>query len=114
MSKWIGVDFDGTVAVTRYPVIVELIPHARYIRKWRKAGHKVSLWTCREGDALQMALDFCLNEGIIFDSVNENLPERVQEYHTNPRKLGCDYFIDDKVPIPIAEQWVALNKILGG
>lgn len=113
-TKWVGVDFDGTVAETCYPVIVELIPHAMYLRKWRKLGHKLTLWTCREGDDLAAALEFCTFHGILFDTVNANLPERIEKYGTDPRKLGCDYFIDDKFPVPIAEQWVLLNKILGG
>jgi hypothetical protein len=114
-TKWIAVDFDGTIAVTRYPVIVEVIPHAPiYLCEWRKLGHAVTLWTCREGDDLTAALEFCTFHGIQFDTVNANLPGRISEYKNDPRKIGADYFIDDKFPVPIADQWVLLNKILGG
>lgn len=115
MGKQIAVDFDGTIAVTRYPVIVDIIPEAQiYLRKWKRKGIFLTLWTCREGDDLTAALEFCTFHGIQFDTVNANLPGRISEYGTDPRKIGADYFIDDKFPVPIAEQWVLLNKILGG
>lgn len=108
--KIIAVDFDGTIAKTRYPHIESLIPEAMYIRKWRRKGHKVILWTCRENKELQEAVDFCLQNGIQFDAVNENLPEMIG----NPRKLGADIFLDDKLPMPVQLQWRTVNQILGG
>ena len=32
----------------------------------------------------------------MFDAVNENLPERIALYNNDCRKIGADYYIDDK------------------
>ena len=35
-----------------------------------------------------------------FDAVNDNLPEIVELYGTNSRKITCDFYIDDKAVLP--------------
>jgi hydroxymethylpyrimidine pyrophosphatase-like HAD family hydrolase len=109
--KIIAVDFDGTIAKTRYPHIVELIPEAHYIAKWRRMGHKVVLWTCRMGEPLELAVKFCQEQGIQFDGINENVGNK---YTDDPRKISADIYIDDKCPMPVEEQWNAVNSMLGG
>lgn len=108
--KIICVDFDGTIAKTRYPHIIAQIPESNLIIKWRKLGHKVILWTCREGDVLEQALMFCHEQGISFDGVNENVQRK---YKDDPRKISADFYIDDKCPMPIEEQWHAVDGMLG-
>jgi hydroxymethylpyrimidine pyrophosphatase-like HAD family hydrolase len=108
--KIIAVDFDGTIAKTRYPYIVELIPESSYIVKWRRAGHKVVLWTCRMGEPLEMALAFCKQNGLVFDGINENVQTK---YDDDPRKISAEYYIDDKCPMDVAEQWYAVDSLLG-
>ena len=45
---------------------------------------------------MQDAVDFCRDNGLIFDAVNDNLPEIVEQYGSNSRKITCDIYIDDK------------------
>lgn len=114
-SKIIAIDFDGTIAKTRFPVIVELLPEAKiFIRKWRHMGHKVILWTCREGKYLEEAVQYCKANGIEFDYVNENVPEVIESFGGNPRKLAYDFCIDDKHFLPVLEQFRLVNSKLGG
>ena len=35
-----------------------------------------------------------------FTFVNDNLPEIVEMYGTNSRKITCDFYIDDKAVLP--------------
>lgn len=67
-----AVDFDGTLAVTRFPEIVE--PKRKIVAavKMLKAnGHKVILWTSRAGRDLEAAVEWCHGQGLEFDAVNE-------------------------------------------
>ncbi len=92
----IAVDFDGTIVEHRYPEIGEIIPHAFEVLKDLQAeGHKLILWTVRDGIDLQAAVDFCLDNGVMFFAVNESYPnEEFNKYIS--RKIDCDLFIDDR------------------
>ena len=58
----IAVDFDGTVVEHEYPKIGEERPHAtEVLRKLMEDGHKLILWTVREGPLLDEAIDWCLS-----------------------------------------------------
>lgn len=35
-----------------------------------------------------------------FDAVNDNLPEIIEFYGYNSRKISCDYYIDDRMLLP--------------
>ena len=41
-------------------------------------------------------MDWCRARGLEFDAVNDNLPEIIEEYGINSRKITCDYYIDDR------------------
>ncbi len=92
-----AVDFDGTLCESIFPGIgspnMELINH---LIKRRKQGNKVILWTCRCGERLQEAVEWCRQYGLEFDAVNENLPEMIEWFGTDSRKIHADIFIDDK------------------
>lgn len=95
--KVIAVDFDGTLAVTKYPAILK--PKKRMIRKikkHRKNGDKIILWTCRSRQDLIDAIDWCWDNGIYFDAVNENLSDEIIKFKNDPRKIGADIYYDDK------------------
>ena len=95
--KVYAVDFDGTLCEDKYPdigapnnaLIISLI-------LLRRQGHKLILWTCRGGEYLKKAVEWCKRQGLEFDVVNENLPERIQLYGNDCRKIGYDILIDDK------------------
>ena len=92
----IAVDFDGTVVEHRYPEIGVVIPGAfEVLHELQEKGHKLILWTVRDGIDLQAAIDFCLDHGIMFYAANESHPnEEFNKYIS--RKIDCDIFIDDR------------------
>ena len=96
-----AVDFDNTLAYTVYPDI--LGPRLDVITKVRKArerGIKIILWTCREDKSLDDAINFCKEYGLEFDAINNNIPERIEYYKNDCRKIGADVYIDDRAILP--------------
>ena len=97
----IAVDFDGTLCVDCYPAIgtanYKLI---RTLRKRQETGDKLILWTCRAGDKLEEAIEWCREQGIIFDAINDNLPEMINLWGNNSRKITADIYLDDKAETP--------------
>ena len=72
----IAVDFDGTIVEHRYPEIGKEIPFATAtLRQLIADGHELILWTVREGDLLQDAVDFCRKRGVTFFAVNRDFEE---------------------------------------
>lgn len=94
----IAVDFDGTIVEHRYPDIGKERPFAiASLRKLQSEGHRLILWTAREGELLQEAIDFCARRGLEFFAVNSNYPdEEVDAAAIRARKLHADLFIDDR------------------
>jgi len=93
----VAVDFDGTLCKNKYPDIGEPRQEVlAMVKGLRWGGAKLILWTCREGELLEKAVEWCKEQGLEFDAVNENLPERIKLFGTNPRKIGADLYIDDK------------------
>ena len=98
MSYIIAVDFDGTLCENQYPEIGEannaLIEYLKM--RQQKMGHKLILWTCRVGDQLEQAVDWCQDRGLIFDAVNQNLPEIVESFGGDCRKVFAHEYINDR------------------
>ena len=95
--KIIAVDFDGTLCYSNWPALGEPNrPLIDYLIKEQAAGNKLILWTCRAGQALIDATEWCYEQGLSFDAINDNLPEIVELYGNNSRKITCDYYIDDR------------------
>ena len=97
----IAVDFDGTLCYSNWPDLGE--PNKaliEYLKLWKNQGNKLILWTCRAGEDLDRAVTWCKEQDIEFDAVNDNLPEIVELYGNNSRKITCDYYIDDKAMLP--------------
>ena len=95
--KVIAVDFDGCLCEDKWPDIGE--PHQHVINalaKRKSEGAKIILWTCREGQHLQAAVMWCLNHGLKFDAINDNLEENKAAYGNNCRKVWADEYWDDK------------------
>ena len=93
----IACDFDGTIVTHEYPRIGKPIPFAiQTLKKLQEEDHhQIILWSVREGELLQEALDYCKSKGLEFYAVNSNYPEEKEEHHT-PRKLAVDLWIDDR------------------
>lgn len=98
-SKIIAVDFDGT-----------LIPEGcfpgtgppneqvlNYCKSEQERGAKIILWTNREDEPLQTAVQWCEVHGLYLDAVNDNVPESIVFLGCNSRKIYADEFIDDRM-----------------
>lgn len=97
----IGVDFDGMLCHGNWPGVGE--PNRKLIDKLLKLqreGNKIILLTCREGDALYKAIEWCKEFNLVFDAINDNLLEIKELYGNNSRKISCDIYIDDRNYIP--------------
>jgi hypothetical protein len=94
----IAVDFDGTLCENKWPEIGE--PYTEvidYIKKRKSNGDKIILWTNRVEDKLEAAVRWCAEQGLIFDAVNDNLPEIVESFGgSNCRKIFANEYIDDR------------------
>tara|TARA_R110002073_G_scaffold279026_1_gene443236 strand:- start:533035 stop:533442 length:408 start_codon:yes stop_codon:yes gene_type:complete len=92
----IAVDFDGTIVEDAYPEIGSTKLFAfETLKELKKDGHRLILWTYRNGARLQEAVDFCQKNGIEFYAVNKNYPEEIYEGKVS-RKINADIFIDDR------------------
>ena len=97
MSRVIAVDFDGTICRNKWPEIGEANDGLiAWLKGCREQGDKLILYTCREGQLLAAAVMWCKARGLEFDALNDNLPERVEEYGNNCRKISADIYLDDR------------------
>ena len=99
----IAVDFDGTLCMTDFPQIIRQTQKQKKLlknlKKLKKKGHKLILWTCR-GDnkkypALTDAIKWCKKMGLTFDSINKNIKGQKKLSGFSP-KVIADIYIDDK------------------
>lgn len=94
----IAVDFDGTLCENKWPEIgepnTELIGYLIEMRKTFDA--KIILWTCRAGEMLDKAVNWCSEHGLEFDAVNENLPYIIERFGSDTRKIFANMYIDDR------------------
>ena len=107
-----AVDFDDTLAITRFPEIIEAKPKIVAAVKLLKAqGHKVILWTSRAGKDLEAAVEWCKAQGIVFDAINAPLPEQTAMWGNDTRKIYADFYIDDKA-MRVEELEVIMDQIV--
>lgn len=93
----IAVDFDGTIVEHRYPRIGKERPFAiETLKKLQKEQHRLILWSVREGELLEEAVEFCRERGLEFYAVNSNYAEETPQSDHYTRKLKADLFIDDR------------------
>lgn len=93
----IAVDFDGTLCKAKWPEIGrENGDIIRALLRRQAQGDKIILWTCRRGELLEEAVNWCATRGLRFDAVNENLPEHIAQYGDDTRKVYADEYWDDK------------------
>ena len=65
------------------------------LKELNKDGHRLILWTYRNGSRLDEAVEFCSKKGVEFYAVNKNYPEEKFEGKVS-RKIHADIFIDDR------------------
>lgn len=112
--KIIAVDFDGCLAVNKWPEIGAPIESTIQKLKSEQAnGAKVILWTNRVGEPLEKAVQFCKEQGIHLDEVNKNLPEIIEAFGCDCRKIFANEYWDDRA-VCMAEEdsWAAREVAL--
>lgn len=94
----IAVDFDGTIVTHEYPKIGKEIPFATQTLKMLiNDGHRLILWSVREGRLLEDAVKWCRERGLEFYAVNKDYPEEEKANNNHfSRKLKADMWIDDR------------------
>ncbi len=94
-TRKIAVDFDGTIVEDEYPRIGRERTFAFDTLKALQAkGFMLILWTCREGNELKAAVDFCKRNGVEFYAVNANYDG--EDLSGGARKIDADIYIDDR------------------
>lgn len=113
LPKILAIDFDGCLCTNRWPEIGEpnyaviLAAIGRRVRR----GWKLILWTCRTGEKLTEAVDWCRRYGLEFDAVNANLPEVIEAFGADCRKITATEYWDDCARRMRAEE-VRLDDLL--
>jgi hypothetical protein len=98
-AKIIAVDFDGTlIEEGKWPGIGATNEKVlNYCKDEQAKGARIILWTNRIDKPLETAIKWCEEHGLRLDAVNDNVPESVEFFGTNTRKIYADEFIDDRM-----------------
>ena len=105
-----AVDFDGTLSLGHnWPSTgAPNKPLFEFLIKEQAAGAIIILWTNRVGGMLMGAIEYCKHNGLTFDYVNENVPELIEWYENDCRKISADVYIDDKALNPFQNQFITV------
>ncbi|MBR1510053.1 MAG: hypothetical protein IJ623_05340 [Bacteroidales bacterium] len=112
----IAVDFDGTIVEHKYPKIGREKPFAiDTLRRMQSKGHKLILWTSREGELLEDAILFCKDRGLTFYAINSDTPAGSLNFSdkTTSKKLVADIYIDDR-NLGGLPDWGEIYEIVNG
>lgn len=97
----IAIDFDGTLCQNAWPEIgAPRNGVIAYAKQKKRDGASLILWTNRKGERLDEAVAWCKTLGLEFDAVNANVPEIVEKFGGDTRKVYADEYIDDKARRP--------------
>ena len=102
MKKCILVDFDGTIVQHQFPDIGLPQNRAFEVLKRLQEKYYICLWTCRENKKdgrkyLDEAVEFCKQNGIVFDAINQGIEELdFRDYECPRRKPHVHAVIDDR------------------
>lgn len=94
----IAIDFDGTICQNKYPEIGEPMHLAiESIKELKELGHNLILWTCRQGELLDDAVQWCKQNGLTFQAVNDHNPDNLKFFGgIGGNKVYADIYIDDR------------------
>ena len=95
----IACDFDGTLVEHEFPGIGKpIVKTIEFIKDAKAYGHKFILYTCRSGDHLMEAVDWCLDNGLVPDAINDDVPSvKNSEFGKNKSvKPFAHIYIDDR------------------
>lgn len=104
---YIAIDFDGTIVEHDFPEIGNPCPGSfEWMKRFKEAGATLILWTMRSDDQdrqsyLTEAVDFCKENGIEFDFVNEH----PQDWTTSPKAYAHAYIDDAAIGCPLRDSF---------
>ena len=96
----IAVDFDDTLveAGDKFPEIkkpTKLMTQLVELKNNPLYHIQLILWTCREDEYLDQAIEYCKKHGLTFDAVNEEAPATLK-WKPKGRKPFAHIYIDDR------------------
>lgn len=93
---FIGVDFDGTIVESNFPVAGPIKQKTVELMKLlHRKGHCIIIWTARAGKDAEFAKNFLIDNNIPFDYFNENPEDPFSGGEEQGRKLHFNILIDD-------------------
>ena len=95
----ITVDFDNTCALEDFPLVGADVPYAvETLKRLASNGVKLILWTCRQNEQLNDAVEWCRRNDIPLFGVDEDPhpDETLASLYGIPRKIIGDFNIDDR------------------
>lgn len=94
----IGIDFDGTLSKTvDFPNPGEPIKEViDYVKQAQSEGAYIILITMREEEELVLALNWCKEQDLEFDAINDNVQHVKDFFNNNPRKIFVTEYLDDR------------------
>ena len=92
----VAVDFDGTLCTNAYPEIGKATSIVKMVKILQKSGIRTILWTCRTGQQLDEAAEWCRAQGLVFSAINDNTRYSIGRFGDNPRKVSADEYWDDR------------------
>lgn len=109
----IAVDFDGTIVKHRFPEIGEIIfdlaglSSLWWLKNFQQAGASLILYTMRDKEYLDAAINLCELEGVKFHSCQVNPTQG--EWTTSPKCYAHLYIDDAAVGCPLVYPQHPLN-----
>ncbi len=93
-SKYICVDFDGTIVTHDFPEIGKDVPYAiETLKALQDNGHKIILFTMRADEYLDEAVDYLKKRGNELYGINTNPTQK--SWTNSPKAYGHIYIDDD-------------------
>lgn len=103
----LAVDFDGTLVENAFPAIGKFNNEVlTTVKAYKLMGWKIILWSCRTGEMLEEAVAACAEQGLLFDAVNDNLPEVQSYFGESTRKVFANLYWDDRNAVLVRNQTV--------
>jgi hydroxymethylpyrimidine pyrophosphatase-like HAD family hydrolase len=110
----IAADFDGTItdgSSEKYPACGN--PHvgiAKFFHILRSYGIYIILWTCRNNEYLETAIEYLHSNDIEVDAVNDNYSSELNNYLS--RKIYADIYWDNSSVTGRASYMEIVNRII--
>ena len=103
-SNIIAIDFDGTCVKNAHPNVGESIDAEPVLKALVDKGHRLVLWTMRDGEELKKAVAWFKSNKIELFGVQRHPLQRTLKSNSditeNTPKPHVDYFIDDRNGAP--------------